>query len=129
MQSKYDTKIFIFSKIIKVMGKTKTIHLFLTFQLSSLEKNNSKIYWKTSLDDSEFKSGQFLQKKFRCLCSKNWLPRKKRIPWGVNKTKKDDTLKKRLHSMPENRWRFWETFRKVSESNNLSINLEHLKNN
>ena len=31
--------------------------------------------------------------------------------------------------MPENRWRFWETFRKVSESNNLSINLEHLKNN
>ena len=24
--------------------------------------------------------------------------------------------------MPENRWRFWETFRKVSESNNLSIN-------
>ena len=31
--------------------------------------------------------------------------------------------------MPENRWWFWETFTKGSESNNLSINLEHLKNN
>ena len=28
------------------MGKTKTIHLFLTFQLSSLEKNNSKFIGK-----------------------------------------------------------------------------------
>ena len=68
MQSKYHANISIFSKIIKVMEKTQTIHLLLTFQLSSLKKG-SKMYWKT-FDDSEFKSGQFLQKKFRRLSSK-----------------------------------------------------------
>ena len=51
------------------MEKTQTIHLLLTFQLSSLKKG-SKMYWKTSFDDSEFKSGQFLQKKFPRLSSK-----------------------------------------------------------
>ena len=68
-------------------------------------------------------------KKFRGLCSKKRLPRKNGTPRGVNKAKKDDILKKLLHLMPENRWRFWETLPESLEGDDLSINLEHLKNN
>ena len=41
----------------------------------------------------------------------------------------DDSLKKLLHLMPEHRWSFWEIHMEKKESDDLSINLEHLKNN
>ena len=55
--------------------------------------------------------------------------RKKGILRGVNKSMMDDSLKKPLHLMPEHRRSFWEIHIEKKESDDLSINLEHLKNN
>ena len=53
--------------------------LIADISIVQFRKNNTRIYWKRSFDESEFKSGQFLQKKFYDICRKKQLPRKKGI--------------------------------------------------
>ena len=74
----------------KSIGKDTNYSLIADISVVQFQKNDTKIYWKTSFDDSEFKSGQFLRKKFCDLCGKKRMPRKKGIPRGVKKSKKDD---------------------------------------
>ena len=113
----------------KSNGKDTNDPLIDDISVVQFRKINTRIYWKTSLEKSEFKSGPFLQKKFCDICRKKRLPRKKGIPRGVNKGKKDDILLKLLNLMPENRRKFWETLPESLDSEDLSNNLEHLKNN
>ena len=49
------------SEIIKVMEKTN-YPLIADISVVQFRKSDTKIYWKTSFNDSEFKSGQFLRK-------------------------------------------------------------------
>ena len=102
--------------------------LIADISIVQFRKNTTRIYWKTSFDDSEIKSGQFLQKKFCDICRKKQLPRKKGIPQGVNKEKENDNFRKLLNLMPENHRKFWEILPESLDSEDLSINLEHLKN-
>ena len=50
-------------------------------------------------------------------------------PRGVIQGKKDDILKKLFDLMSENHQKFWETLPESLDSEDLSIHLEHLKNN
>ena len=113
----------------KSNGKDTNYPLIADISVVQFRKNDIRIYWKTSFEEPEFISGQFLQRKFRDICRKKRSPRKKGIPRGVNKGKKDDILKKLLNLMPENYWKFWETLPESLDNDDLLINLEHLKNN
>ena len=64
----------------KSNGKHLNYLLIADISVVRFQKNDTRIYWKNSFEESEFKSGQFLQKKFRDICRKKRLPRKKGIP-------------------------------------------------
>ena len=46
----------------KSNGKDTNYPLIADISVVQFRKSDTKIYWKTSFNDSEFKSGQFLQK-------------------------------------------------------------------
>ena len=56
-------------------------------------KGKAKVFWKT-FGESDYQSGEFLQKKFRDQCLKEIPIKSKGHVRGVNKKKKDDFLKK-----------------------------------
>ena len=63
----------------KSNGKGTNYLLIADISVLQFRKNDSRICWKTSFEESEFKSGQFLQNKFHDICRKKQLPRKKGI--------------------------------------------------
>ena len=89
-------------------------------------KGETKMFWKTSFGESDYQSGEFLQKKFRNQCLKEIPIKSKGHARGVNKKKKDDILKKLVEMMPKNRRSFWESLPENEASEDLSINYEHL---
>ena len=84
------------------------------------------MFWKTSFGESDYQSGEFLQKKFRDQCLKEIPIKSKGHARGVNKKKKDGILKKLVEMMPKNRLSFWESLPENEASEDLSINYEHL---
>ena len=89
-------------------------------------KGEAKTFWKTLFGESDYQSGEFLQKKFRDQCLKEIPIKSKGHARGVNKKKKDDILKKLVEMMPKNRRSFWESLPENEASEDLSINYEHL---
>ena len=84
------------------------------------------MFWKTPFGESDYQSGEFLQKKFCNQCLKEIPIKLKGHARGVNKKKKDDILKKLVEMMPKNRRSFWESLPENEASEDLSINYEHL---
>ena len=72
----------------KSNGEDKNYPLIGDIPVVQFRKSSTRIYWKTSFEESEFKSGQFLQKKFRDISKKKRLLRKKGIPQGVTRERK-----------------------------------------
>ena len=83
-------------------------------------KNTTKMCWKTSFEDTAYKSGEFLQKMFREVL----LPLKGPAR-GLNLEKKEDIITKLLALMPANRRRFRLDLPDNAMSEELSTNLEH----
>ena len=62
----------------KGVGKDTRYPLLCTISVVQFRRKSTKLYWKTSSTDTVFKSGQFLQKKFREQCKKQcFLPERK----------------------------------------------------
>ena len=63
MQSKCDTKISMISEITKSYRMGTNYLLITDISVANFQKNNTRIYWKTSFEESELKSSHFLTKK------------------------------------------------------------------
>ena len=109
----------------KGVGKDTRYPLLCTISVVQFRRKSTKLYWN-SFTGTVFKSGQFLQKKFREQCKKQCFLPEKGAARGVNLKKKDDILKKLIDLMPRNRRRFWVNLPSNEASADLSINLEHL---
>ena len=71
------------------------------------KKGSSKMFWKTSFDDQEYQSGEFLKKKVAASLLKGVLVPVQRGPRGISATKKQDIIDKLCPLMPSNRSTFW----------------------
>ena len=109
-------------------SKAKDINYPNLSEISEIQfrKGETKMFWKTSFGESDYQSGEFLQKKFRDQCLKEIPIKSKGHARGVNKKKKDDILKKLVEMIPKNRRSFWESLPENEASEDLSINYEHL---
>lgn len=78
-------------------------------------KGSTKIYWKKSLDDSDFEEGEFMIKKHRAnVLNSSYTPIVKQQR-GIESSKKDGIITNLGPMMPQNRLDFWE---------NLFVSLE-----
>ena len=90
-------------------------------------RKSTKMFWKTSFEDESYKSGQFLQKKYREMVKKQVLLSEKGPERGVTLSKKNDILYKLTQLMPENRRQFWLDLSSNELSKDLSVNYEHIQ--
>ena len=114
-------------KSYKSVAKDTRYPLLSTISEVQFRRKSTKMYWKTSFHESTYKSGQFLQKKFRDQCLKHTDLPIKGPARGVNMKKKDDILYKLTELMLQNHRKFWRDLPANETSDDLSINLEHLK--
>ena len=72
------------------------------------QKGSTKLFWKHSLEDAEYESGDFLKKKVSACFLKGDHPfRCKEEPRSVSRQKRDDIVSKLCPLMPENRAVVW----------------------
>ena len=71
------------------------------------KKRSSKIFWKTSFDDPEYRSGEFLKKKVAASLLRGVPTPAQGGPRGISVSKKQDIIDKLCPLMPSNRSSFW----------------------
>ena len=86
---------------------------------------STKLFWKTSHSDPEFKSGQFIKMKYRNAVKANIGDDKKPGLRGVTSSKLSDIIEK-IGPVPENKMHFWETIPSNESSKDLTYNYDHL---
>ena len=78
------------------------------------QRGTSKMFWKTSFADLEFKSSEFLQKKMSAKCLKGLFELNPLYPTGapgIESSRKNDIITKLIPLMPENRRSFWQNLK------------------
>ena len=81
--------------------------LLCNVQVVQFRKNETKMYWKESHEDSEFRSACFLKKKTAAKIQKGMFPRTHMEPRGISSSKKEGITTKLVPLMPHNRHSFW----------------------
>ena len=76
--------------------------------VAEFRSGSEKLFWKDDMTSNEYKSANFLQKKFVKVMSKTNVFLAKKSPRGINGEKKKDILDKLCHLMADNRKTFWE---------------------
>ena len=93
-----------------------------------VRKGSTMMYWKNSHADIEYKCGEFATKKFReNVTNSSYNISKKIGPRGVNKSKVDDIIKKIGPIIPKERMTFWLQLPTNLESQDLTVNYDHLE--
>ena len=87
-------------------------------------KGDTKMFWKTLFDESEYESSEFLQKNFVSNVKRKF--RVKRKVLQEEKEKKNGCCTKNGKMMPKNCCLFWECLPADGNSDVLSINYENL---
>ena len=90
----------------------------------SLREGPTKMFWKEKLTDSEYKQGEFVQKKFR-----NFIQQKKQVqayngPRSINAQKQENILKKLSPIIPSEKLQFWVNMPNKEESIDLARNID-----
>ena len=106
-------------------GSAKDVHCpHITDSEAQFRRNETKISWKSSFTDQDYKESKFLKLKFRKQC-KNRVPcPQKGGGWEINAAKKEKIVKKLVPLMEQNSMRFWLD---MPCGSNVSISMEHLQ--
>lgn len=96
--------------------------LLANVQVLQFRKNETKMFWKESHEESEFKSAEFLKKKISSKILKGQFPRTLQEPRGITSSKKNGIVVKLAPLMPPNRREFWCSLYVNDESNDLIDN-------
>ena len=91
------------------------------------EKYSTKMFWKSRIDDVEFKSGEFLQKKIIAAIAsgKQHSFPSREVNKGMSQKRKDGIIKNLCPLMKENRKIFWQSL-KVSNDEGIDEMDEHI---
>ena len=89
-------------------------------------KGFTKMFWKTSFDESDYKSGEFLQKKFRARVEDGQADKSNNAARGVQTAKKQSILQNIGPLIPAGRAEFWMNLPESEVSADLTINYDHL---
>ena len=109
-------------------GSGKNINCPLLRKLSVIQfrKYSSKIFWKNNFSEDEYQESEFLKKKTQ-RAFLNWKPYpSKGQARGITHSKKVEIVNKLSRFMKPCHLRFWEDLATSVESEDLTINIEHL---
>ena len=106
----------------------KDVHCPLIADISQAQfrRNETKIFWKSSFADQDYKESEFLKLKFRKQCKNRVHCPRKGGTRGINAAKKEQIVKKLVlvPLMDQNRVGFWLDMPCDSNSADLSISME-----
>ncbi|XP_033115566.1 uncharacterized protein LOC117115750 isoform X2 [Anneissia japonica] len=94
-------------------GKYTNKPLLCEVQEVRFNKGSTMLYWKSSIDDTEYSSGEFLKKKIAeriMRCGHEVTFPRLQTAHRIQDKKKNDILTKLCKFMPANRHAFWERF-------------------
>ena len=94
--------------------------------VAQFRKGYTKIDWKESHLDTDFKQGEFIMKKYRQVGDELGVCRKPG-PRGVLSAKLKDIITKIGPLIPKEQSIFWESLPRDDKSSNLTLNYDHLE--
>ena len=105
-------------------GKDTAYPLLCNISQVCFKKNSTKMFWKESLTDTDYKCGEFLQKKFRIFLKSQRSINKRDGPRGLNADKQKDILAKLGKIIPADKLKFWEDMPIKDDSADLARNIQ-----
>ena len=107
-------------------GKYINCPLLLKLSVIQFRKFSSKIFWKNNFSEDEFQASEFLKKKTQ-RAFLNWKPYSSKGPArGITHSKKVGILNTLSRFMKPCHLRFWEDLATSVDSEDFTINIEHL---
>ena len=92
-----------------------------------VRKGSTKMYRKNSHSDTEYKSGEFVTKKFIAKVSSDWYELQKEGPRGFITFKVEEIIEKIGAVIPKKRMKFWLQLPKNGLLKDLTSNYDHLE--